>query len=76
MALDAWSNVKTSESIACIPSLFITVHVNVPQVVGYGRLLLLVAAESCQLKTPAAFLMWYVKAGKVKIEVSSVRVSV
>jgi hypothetical protein len=48
------------ESIAVTPSAYVTVHVRAPQVVIPK---VLVTSESAQLRTLAAFLMSYVKAG-------------
>jgi len=57
MVLVVVSRVKTVESICVTPSSFSTVHVNVPQVVGYAKPEELAAAESVQLKTPATDFM-------------------
>ena len=66
------SRVKTVESISVIPSSFSTVHVNDPQIV---RLLTLLTSALVQLKTSAAYLMLYVRAGEVNFVVLIFRVS-
>ena len=64
---------KTVESIAVTPSVFVTVHVNAPQV--DLRLLLLDTLSSVQLKTPAVLLTLYVKAGEANLDYKTNRVS-
>ena len=67
------SSVKTVESIAEIPSCYVTIQENGPQVVS---LLVLVAAASVQLKTLAGNLIMYDMAEAVNLFASTFRVSV
>ena len=55
------------------PSVFVTVHVNVPQV---ARFWTLDAAKSVQLKIAVAVLTLYVMAGEENVFKSRVKVSV
>ena len=64
---------KTLVSIS-VPSIFVTVQVKAPQFAL--KLLSLVAAESVQLRTVAASLTLYVKAGEANLNVSIDKVSV
>jgi hypothetical protein len=54
--------VNTVESIAVTPSVYVTVHVSEPHC-AVVRLPVLVASESSQIKSLAASLTLYVKAG-------------
>lgn len=65
---------KTAESIDDTPSSFVTCHVKEPHVAF--RPYVLVASESVQLKTLAALLTLYIKAGVANLAVFIVRVSV
>jgi len=64
--------VKTSESIAVIPSAIVTSHVKGPQVV---KLLKLFTAASVQLKVATASLRMYVKAGELNTVLSKFKES-
>ena len=65
--------VKTAESIAVNPFVYVTAHISAPHVV---RLWVLDTSVSAQLKTAAVFLMSYDKAGDANFIVLIVRVSV
>ena len=67
------STVKILESINKIPSCYVTIQENGPQIV---RLLVLFAAASVQLKTLAGNLILYDMAEEVNIFASTFRVSV
>ena len=58
--------------MAVVPSDYVTVHVRAPQVV---RPRVLFTSESAQLRTLAAFLMSYDKAGVANVVVLIVRLS-
>ena len=64
--------VKTAESIAVDPSVYVTAHVSAPQVV---RPRVLVTSVSVQLNTAAVFLISYDKAGVANFVVLIVSVS-
>ena len=66
--------VKIVESIGVAPSIWVTAQVNGPHY-AVVRLPELVTSVSSQLKIPAAFLMLYVKEGKVNLVLLIVKVS-
>jgi len=67
--------VKTVESIGVEPSVWVTAQVNGPHY-AVVKLPELVTSVSSQLKTPAAFLMMYVKEGEANLVLLIVKVSV
>ena len=74
MVAAEYAPVKTVESIAVTPSVFVTFHVNAPQFAVKPPTL--AAFASVQLKTLAVLFTLYVKAGVANLVASIVKVSV
>ena len=74
LVVAVYAPVKTAESIAVNPSVFVTVQVNAPQLAINPPTL--AAFASVQLKTAAVLLTLYVKAGEANFIASIVKVSV
>ena len=74
LVVAVYAPVKTAESIAVTPSVFVTVQVNAPQLAVNPPTL--AAFASVQLKTAAVLLTLYVKAGEANLFASIVKLSV